>query len=110
MTESEQELLNALGLKSALKCSLPTVIGHLELLWKFVAQHAPQGDIGKWPDAAIAGACCWEGEPPDFIEALIEHGYVETSDRYRLLVHDWHEHCPQWLPHARGRRDEQQRQ
>ncbi|HEX5464416.1 MAG TPA: hypothetical protein VFW88_06840 [Burkholderiales bacterium] len=86
-----------LGLKSALKCSLPTVIGHLELLWKFVAQHASQGDIGKWPDAAISGACCWEGDPCEFVYALIEHGYLEHSERHRLLVHDWHEHCPQWV-------------
>lgn len=84
-------------LKSLLKCSYPAVIGHMELLWKFTAQHAPRGNLGKWPDAAIAGACSWEGEATVFVEALVESGYVKRDRHYRLLVHDWHEHCPQWV-------------
>jgi hypothetical protein len=86
-----------LALKSALKCSLPCVIGYLELLWKFTSQHSPQGDIGKWPDSSIAEACFWEGDPSIFVNALTDLHYLDKSSKHRLLVHDWQEHCPQWV-------------
>ncbi len=86
-----------LALKSALKCSYPAVIGHLELLWKFTGQHATQGNIGKWSDSAIAGACGWEDAPEAFIEALVISRYVNRDSVFRLVVHDWPEHCQQWV-------------
>jgi len=86
-----------LALKSALQTTLPTVVGHLELLWHFTAQHAPRGDIGKWSNAAISGACYWDGDADAFVEALITSGYVEQSEEFRLVIHDWPEHCPQYV-------------
>lgn len=86
-----------LTLKSILKCSYPCVIGHLELLWKFTAQHSPRGNLGKWPDSAIASACGWEGEASEFCAALVAAGYVDTHPSERFVVHDWKEHCPQWV-------------
>ena len=45
-----------LDLAARLNVELPTVIGHLELLWAFTGKKASQGGIGKWPDGAIARA------------------------------------------------------
>lgn len=86
-----------LTLKSMLKCTQPTVIGHLELFWRFTAQHAPRGNVGKWPDAAIAQACGWDGDASVFVLALQNSGFVDSHDEFRLVVHDWPEHCPQWV-------------
>lgn len=76
---------------------LPTALGHLELLWAFTGKQAPQGNIGKWPDGAIARACYWMGRPDAFILALCESGFIEANDAHRLTIHDWHEHAPRWV-------------
>lgn len=76
---------------------LPTALGHLELLWAFTGKQAAQGNIGKWPDGAIARACYWMGRPELFIQALLEAGFIEADDEHRFTVHDWREHAPGWV-------------
>lgn len=86
-----------LDLAARLSVELPTVIGHLELLWAFTGKKAPQGDIGKWPDGAIARACHWMGRPEVFLLALRESGFIEPDDAHRFTVHDWSDHAPGWV-------------
>lgn len=80
-----------------LQVSRPTAIGHLELLWAFTGKQAAQGNIGKWPDGAIARACDWMGDPTVFISALVESGFLDRDDSFRLTVHDWSHHAPGWV-------------
>jgi hypothetical protein len=80
-----------------LDVSRPTAIGHLELLWAFVSQKAPQGNVGKWPDGAIARACDWMGDPAKFVGALRDCGLLDADSKHRLVVHDWAEHAPRWV-------------
>lgn len=77
--------------------SLPTALGHLELLWAFAGKQAAQGNIGKWPDGAIARACYWMGEPDTFLQALLESGFIDSDEVHRLTIHDWNEHAPGWV-------------
>ena len=86
-----------LDLASRLNASIPQVIGHLELLWAFTAQKTPRGNIGKWPDGTIARAAHWTGDATVFVTALHEAGFLDASQEYRFLVHDWHEHAPRWV-------------
>lgn len=86
-----------LDLASRLEVELPTAIGHLELLWAFTGKKAPQGDIGKWPDGAIARACYWMTRPEKFLLALHESGFIEADDEHRLIIHDWPDHAPRWV-------------
>lgn len=86
-----------LDLASRLDVELPTAIGYLELLWAFTGKKAPQGNIGKWPDGAIARACYWMGTPSIFIEALRASGFVDHHGEHRIVVHDWQEHAPRWV-------------
>lgn len=76
---------------------LPQAIGHLELLWAFVAQKTPHGNVGKWPDGAIARAAQWSGEPTIFVTALCDAGFIDEHPDYRYIVHDWSEHAPRWV-------------
>ncbi len=76
---------------------LPTALGHLELLWAFTGKQAPQGNIGKWPDGAIARACYWMGRPEVFLLALREAGFIDADPVHRFTVHDWHDHAPRWV-------------
>jgi hypothetical protein len=86
-----------LDLASRLDVTRAQAIGVVTLLFDFTAQYAPQGDIGKHRDGAISRACEWTGSPEEFITALVESGWVDKSENHRLRVHDWHEHCEQWV-------------
>jgi len=80
-----------------LEVALPTALGHLELLWAFAGKQASQGNVGKWPDGAIARACYWMGDPAVFIRALHESGFIDADPMHRYVVHDWHVHAPGWV-------------
>lgn len=86
-----------LELASQLDVEIPTAIGYLELFWAFVAKKTPQGDVGKWSDGVIAHGCLWRGKASQFVHALTIAGFVDVDGKHRLLVHDWPQHCPNWV-------------
>lgn len=77
--------------------------GLLEMLWHFTAKWAPQGDIGKYPDSAIAEAVGWKrptgakGVTPEcrLSDALVDAEWLDRDTVHRLLVHDWPDHADQ---------------
>ena len=82
---------------SRLDVSRSDALGKLILLWDYTGEVALQGDIGKWPNGAIARACDWEGDPDKFIGSLIDSGWLDEDDGHRLLIHDWPDHCETWV-------------
>ena len=78
-------------------CKKVELIGTLELLWLFTMEHAPAGDVGKWPDADIEFECGWDGEPGALIAALIDAGWLDRCLDHGLIVHDWSDHLPEFL-------------
>lgn len=74
-----------------------TIVGTLELLWITTQKNAPRGDIGRFDNEAIAIECNWDGDPDELIDALVETGWLDRNDHYRLVVHDWHEHAPYYI-------------
>jgi hypothetical protein len=86
-----------LELATQLDVELPAAIGYLELFWAFVAKRTPCGDVGKWSDGVIAQGCLWRGKPSQFVQGLIAAGFVDPDTEHRLLVHDWPQHCPNWV-------------
>lgn len=86
-----------LDLASRLGCSRPEAIGYLQLLWDFTAEYAIQGDIGKHADGAIARACDWQGSADEFVNALLDAGWLDEDETHRLLIHDWADHCERWV-------------
>ncbi len=86
-----------LDFAARLGVSRPTAIGHLELFWHFVAKQSPQGNVGKFPDGAIARAADWQGDPEAFLQSLLKSGLIDACKTHRFLVHDWPEHCPNWV-------------
>lgn len=72
--------------------------GLLTALWDFTAENAPLGDIGRFSNEDIAiGIDYAEGDPDELIAALTETGWLDQSQNHRLVVHDWHDHCEDWL-------------
>lgn len=86
-----------LDLAARLQCTRPEAIGYLTLLWDFTAEYAIQGDIGKHANGAITRACDYQGDPEKFIQALVDSRWLDADPDYRLLVHDWAEHCERWV-------------
>lgn len=97
MKSNTPELLKFKRLQRRLKVSTPTLCGHLELLWISTSKNAPEGDIGRFSNEEIAIGCYWEEDPDEFVNALIECGWLDVDPEYRLLVHDWAEHSPTWV-------------
>jgi len=80
-------------LAKILEIPLYGAVGILEMLWHFASFRALQGDLGRWSNVQIAEAINWDREPDELINALIESGFVDKSNEYRLLIHDWHDHA-----------------
>lgn len=86
-----------LDLAARLEVDRPAALGYLTLLWDFVAEFAIQGDVGKWQNGVIAGACDWRGDHDSFVNALVESRWLDVNTTHRLIVHDWPHHCEQWV-------------
>jgi hypothetical protein len=84
-------------LAARLKTDRPAVLGRLQLLWDYTGEVATRGDIGKWPNAVIAAACEWTGAPDEFVQALVDSRWLDEHSTYRLVVHDWPDHCEKWV-------------
>lgn len=76
-----------------LKIKLYSAVGLLEMLWHFVGDFAPAGDIGRVSNADIADGVAWEKDPEVLITALIESRWLDPNQKHRLIVHDWSEHA-----------------
>ncbi len=69
-------------------------IGLLEMLWEWTSKYAIRGDIGKWPDEAIAAGIGWTFSAKELISCLILSRWVDTAaDPFRLVIHDIKDHA-----------------
>jgi hypothetical protein len=69
-------------------------VGLLTLLWLVCAREAPDGGIGKLSNDDIAYMLGWKRSSPDeLVAVLIERGWLDEDRIYRLICHDWSQHC-----------------
>lgn len=97
MKANTPELMKFKRLQRRLRVNVAELCGLLELLWISTAKNAPRGDIGKFTNEEIAIGCYWEQDPDEFVDALIECGWLDESEEHRLVVHDWSDHAPSWV-------------
>lgn len=82
----------------ALPIDIETIaIGMLERLWHATANDAFRGDIGKLTNDEIAESIGWFGNADLIVSILVATRWLDVSDQFRLVVHDWHEHAPTWV-------------
>lgn len=84
-------------LATTLKVPIPYAVGVMEMLWHYVAQVSPRGDIGVVSDLEIAGAVAWDKKPAKLIDVLVNCGWLDRNSEHRLVVHDWPEHCDNYI-------------
>lgn len=108
--ESHQELRDHPKTKRfarRLGVSVPTAIGHLHCLWWWALDYAPDGDISDYDAEDIADAAMWDGDPQEFLTALIEcgpgggPGFVER-DEHGMRLHDWDEYGNEYKVRSRA--------
>jgi hypothetical protein len=97
MKPKTPELMKFKRLCRRLNESTRGVVGLLELLWLGTAANCPQGDVGRLTNEEIAIMCDWSGDPDELISALVDNGWLDRSEKYRLLVHDWSHHAPTFI-------------
>jgi hypothetical protein len=78
-----------LRLARVLDVSVPTAIGHLQLVWWWAVDYAENGDLSRYDDADVAEAAMWEGEPGQFVAALKECKFLEEHG----WIHDWDDYA-----------------
>jgi hypothetical protein len=66
-------------------------IGHLHCLWWWCIDYAPDGDVTKYEAEDIAIGADWDGDPQEFIKALIDSGFVTNGDGLR--INDWYDYA-----------------
>ena len=70
-------------------------LGLLESLWHVTAEQAPDGAIGLLSNQDIADEMFYEGDADLLISALIESGFLDAAEQFRLVVHDWNVYADQ---------------
>jgi hypothetical protein len=78
-----------------LDISKPLAVGLLELLWHATSDFAPEGDIGRFSNEAIAEMVGWEGDPDTFVSTLTTCHWLDPCTEHRLIVHHWAKHAPE---------------
>ena len=84
-------------LKRALDLPMWQAAGLLESLWSVASQNTPDGAIGRLSNEDIAAAIEWSGDADALVQALVDSGWIDRDDVFRLIVHDWSEHCSNYL-------------
>ena len=78
-----------------LKISIPQAVGHLFLLWWWALDYAENGDLSKYDAYDLADAVQWDGDPEEFLSAMIECGpggtcgFIEKDESGNIFIHDW---------------------
>jgi hypothetical protein len=85
------------SLAEKLEIPLHAAVGIMEMLWHYSGEYTPKGDIGRLADGVIAKAVDWRGDTSKLISVLIQTGWLDVNEEHRLVIHDWPQHCEQYV-------------
>ena len=71
-------------------------------LWLRTSMNNPDGVLCGMDEEDIALEADWEGDPCQFVEALIKCGFLERTEDGTYRLHDWEQHQP-WVAGAKER-------
>ncbi len=77
--------------------------------------YAPSGDLSDFSSADIAVGAGWDGNPEEFVEALVSSGmglragFLERDEHGGLTVHDWSQHGGRDIDERRAAVDRKRR-
>lgn len=91
-------------LKKLLGIPLYRAVGILETLWLLCQDCCDDGNIGKFTDEEIAEYLEWDGDIRALLQALEDSRWVDMQAG-RPVIHDWLEHCPEFIRERIRKRD-----
>lgn len=83
-------------------------VGILEMLFMLAIECADDGAVGKYSDEDIAAYLGWPGEATALIQTLVTAGWLDEDPNCRLVIHDWMEHCPDFIYDRVRKREQRQ--
>ena len=95
-------------LMDLLQISRAEVIGHLHMLWWWVIDYAPRGNLAEFGSQSLAKAADWQKDPDEFVKALQDSGFL-TNGESGLEVHDWLDYCGELIKKRLVRESERRR-
>lgn len=63
-------------------------------LWCYVAVNKPRGILSGMTAEDIAICANWDEDSENFVDALIQCGFLEKTNGGEICLHDWEEHNP----------------
>lgn len=91
------------ALARRLAIPFPHALGISGLLWNFTCDHAPDGNVGKHGALGIATATHWDGDSNALVDALVAVRLIDVLENGEMVIHQWEEHCPQWVKNKNAR-------
>jgi hypothetical protein len=92
-----QNHLKTKRLKRLLGIPLYRAVGILETIWLLCCDCCDEGNIGKFSDLELAEYLEWESDPSQLVRALADSGWTDQDQAGRPVIHDWLEHCPDFI-------------
>jgi hypothetical protein len=97
-----------LRLKRLLDRPACTCAGVLELIWAMASMFASDGDLSRFTAQEIADFCEFDGDAEVLLRSLIESRWLDSVDG-AVRVHDWLDHCPDYISDRMRKRAERSR-
>lgn len=72
-------------------------LGIVGALWCFAAEYAFDGDLSQHTPQQLASNIGFNGDPVRMVCALCAHKWLDQTEDGRTLIHDWPEHCPDFI-------------
>ncbi len=85
------KLIKKLGIKG---------VGHLVIMWAKLSLTRPLGVLTGYDVSDIEMEAKWDGEPGEYVQTLLEVGFLDYSPETGVYsLHDWEEH-QEWVVKA----------
>ena len=68
------------------------LMGHMVAFWLWALDNVPDGDLDNISPRVISRAAQWEGNPEQFVDALISVGFIDETPT-GLAIHDWYDYA-----------------
>lgn len=72
----------------------PKSTDYLIDLWIGSALSRPEGILHGYDPLDSAIEARWDGDPQEFVDALVRVGFLDILDNGTYALHDWEEHQP----------------
>jgi hypothetical protein len=103
--ESHQEIGKHPKTKRAARLagvSIPTMVGHLHLIWHYALDFAESGDVTHLEPWQIEDAAMWDGQEGLLHDALIDAGFIDAGESGERSLHHWHDYAGKLIERRRA--------